>query len=378
MKIAITGTHSTGKTTLAKNIENTFGIQYVRGDKAIQICQSHFPNKLINQLSVLEQWELQKLMFQSFDEVFKQENDCITDGFHLTCLPYGVKYTNGKITQMEGYSDFVQKVIERSKQFDFVFYLPPEIPLENDKFRPQDQALRIDIDRSIFSLLQDFDYCTLSGTIKARTRKAGQQIGIADSVWENYIILEGLPRSGKTTQIRFLQEKAKKVGKRLYISERNNNEYMKAFKERRQNNWYDCSREMLKLHAEALKSDFKTNNIEERLTDGQIVVSDRQKFTTMTLFGALGVPRHVLYEAVYDLPDPGRTIYLDVNPAISVMRSIKTESDKPLKNDLKFQEKVRDLYLQYAKDHKFEIVKPNQTQERVFEIIESKVLGGGL
>lgn len=175
---------------------------------------------------------------------------------------------------------------------------------------------------------------------------------------------------------RFLEEKARKMGKKLYICERNNNEYMKSFKERRQNNWYDCSREMLKLHAEALKSDFKTNNIEERPTDGQIVVSDRQKFTTMTLFGALGVPRHILYEAVYDLPDPGRTIYLDVNPVISVMRSIKTESDKPLKTDLKFQEKVRALYLQYAKDHKFEIIKPNQTQERVFEIIESKVLGG--
>ena len=42
MKIAITGTHSTGKTTLAKGISDAFGIPYVRGDKAIQICQSRF------------------------------------------------------------------------------------------------------------------------------------------------------------------------------------------------------------------------------------------------------------------------------------------------------------------------------------------------
>lgn len=375
MKIAITGTHSTGKTTLAKSISDAFGIPYIRGDKAIQICQRSFPNQLINELSVENQWELQKLMFQSFNEAFKQDGDCVTDGFHLTCLPYGIKYTNGKITQMRGYSEFVQKVIERSKQFDIVLYLPPEIALENDNFRPQDQALRIGIDKDIFSLLQDFNYCTICGTNKARTRKAGQEIGIADPMWENYVVFEGLPRSGKSTQILFLQEKAKQIGKILYVCERNNNEYMKSFKERRQYNWYDSSKEMLKLHAEAIKSDFHSNNIEERLADGQIVVSDRQKFTTMTLFGALGVSRHLLYEAVYDLPDPGRTIYLDVNPTISVIRSIQTETNKPIKIDLDLQEKVRDLYLGYAKDHRFEIIEANQSPEEVSMVLEKKIWG---
>lgn len=375
MKIAITGTHSTGKTTLAKNIADTFGIPYIRGDKAVSICRKHFPNKPINQLSVEEQWKLQRLMFESFDEVFNQEGDCVTDGFHLTCLPYGINYTNGKIAHISGYSEFAQTVIERSKCFDAIFYLPPEIALVNDNFRPQNQALRMDIDKMLFSLLQDFNYCTLSGTIKARTRKAGQIIGIADPIWEKYIVIEGLPRSGKTSQIRLLEEKARILGKRLHVCERNNNEYMRMFKARRQTNLYDHSREMIRLHAEALKSDFKANNVEERLADGQIVVSDRQKFTTLTLFGALGVSRHLLYEAVYDLPDPGRTIYLDVNPAISVMRSIETAPNKPLKADLVLQEKVRALYLAYARDHKFEMIAPNQTLEEVSRIIEQKILG---
>jgi thymidylate kinase len=375
MKMVITGTHSTGKTTIAKKIADSFGLKYVRGDKAIEICQSRFPGKSVNELSLEEQGEFQRLMFQSFDEIFEEEDNCVTDGFHLTCLPYGMLYTNGKITQMTGYSEFVQKIVERSKQFDYIFYLPPEIALENDNFRPQDQALRIDIDKILYSLLQDFEYTTLSGTMEARTRKAGEQIGIENPLWKNYVVLEGLPRSGKTTQIRILQEAAKKLCKKLYVCERNNNEYMRTFKERRKNNWYDGSREMLKLHSEALKSDFRANNIEDRLADGQIVISDRQKFTTMTLFGALGVPRHILYEAVYNLPDAGRTFYLDVNPAISVMRSIQTEPNKPLKTDLDFQEKVRRLYMQYAKDHKFEIIQSSQNPECVSEIIQWKIWG---
>ena len=67
-----------------------------------------------------------------------------------------------------------------------------------------------------------------------------------------------------------------------------------------------------------------------------------------------------LRHAVKMIPDPGRTIYLDVNPAISVMRSIQTEPNKPLKVSLDFQEKVRNLYLRYAKDHRFEIIGANQ------------------
>src|SRR3989338_8681603 len=140
MKIAITGTHCTGKTTLAESISRQFNIPYIRGDKAIQICNTHFPNTPINNLSVENAWKLQKLMFESFDEALHHEGDCVTDGFHLTCIPYGLKYTDGRITTMNGYSQFVQDILDRCKKFEIIFYLPPEIPLENNYFRPQDQA----------------------------------------------------------------------------------------------------------------------------------------------------------------------------------------------------------------------------------------------
>ena len=365
MKIAITGTHSTGKTTLAESISKEFGMPYIRGDKAIQICQSRFPDTPINKLDTKQQWELQQLMFQSFNEALDMAGDCVTDGFHLTCIPYGIKYTNGKITQMPGYGAFVQRILEQSKKFDTIFYLPPEIGLENDNFRPLDQALRIDIDKYMYSLLSDYDFRTLSGTVDARMKKVSEEVGITDSNWSRYIVFEGLPRSGKTTQIRKIQEIAKSNGINLYVTERNNNEFMDEFKHRKRFNPYDSSREMLRLHSEALKYDYKINNIEERLADGQIVISDRQKFTTMTLFGALGVSRHQLYEAVYDLPDPGKTIYLDTNPVISVARAIQTEPGKVLKADLSLQSAVRSLYQEYAKSHRFKVVQANQNEDAV-------------
>ena len=375
MKIAITGTHSTGKTTLAESISSSYGIPYIRGDKAIQICESKFPNTPINKLNTKEQWELQQLMFQSFNEALDMNGDCVTDGFHLTCIPYGIKYTNGEITQMPGYGSFVQRVLEQSHKFDAVFYLPPEIALENDNFRPLDQALRMDIDNSMYALLHDYDFRTLSGTVNARTQKAGEEIGKRDSMWDRYIVFEGLPRSGKTTQIRRLKERSESKGVDLYVTERNNNEYMEEFKHRKSFNPYDSSREMLRLHSEALKYDFEINNITERLADGQIVVSDRQKFTTMTLFGALGVPRHQVYEAVYDLPDPGKTIYLDTNPVISVARAIQTEPGKVLKSDLKLQGKVRNLYKEYAKSHRFHVIPANQGEDVVANQISEIIFG---
>jgi len=378
MKIAITGTHSTGKTTLAEMISEKFNIPYIRGDKAIKICEHHFPNKPINKLSTKEQWKLQKLMFESFDETLDTDGDCVTDGFHLTCIPYGIKYTNGKITQMQGYGEFVQSAINQSKKFDKILYLPPEIDLENDQFRPLDQALRMDIDKTIYALLSDFNFRTLSGTREARLLKAGEEIGKPDEILDNYVVFEGLPRSGKSTQIEILLKRLQSERVDAFLTERNNSEYMREFKNRKDINPYDSSKEMLELHSEAIKHDFKINNIKERLAGGQIVISDRQKFTTMTLFGAFGVPRNRIYEAVYDLPDPGKTIYLDVNPAICVARSIQTEPGKVLKTDLELQQKVRNLYKEFGKNHRFIEIEANQNIGRVSDLIYNLVRGDNL
>ncbi|MDD5178194.1 MAG: AAA family ATPase [Candidatus Nanoarchaeia archaeon] len=377
MKIAVTGTHSSGKTTLAKRISNHFNIPFIRGDKAKEIFQEHFPDKPINELSVGDQWKFQQLMFQSFDEVFKQEGDCVTDGFHLTCLPYSIEYTHGDITQIDGYFEFLQKVIERSKQFDLIFYLPPELSLENDNFRPQDKDLRITIDKYLFSLLQDFNYCTISGPKEVRIRKVGQMLGIADPVWENYIAFEGLPKSGKSIQISRLQEKARQLKKDLYICKRSDNEYIKTLRERspERREDYNYNLDMLKLHAEILESEFESNEVKNRLADGQIVVSERQKFTALALYGALGIPRHLIYQALYELPDPGRTIYLDINPCANVIKNIRAGKTSSLKSDLEFQEEMRKLYLQYAKDHRLEVIEANQTPEQVFSILEQKIFG---
>lgn len=97
-------------------------------------------------------------MFDSFDDALNYTGDCVIDWFHLTSLPYGLAYTSGDISRMAGYSEFVQKVLDRSKQFDKIFYLPSEILLENDLFRPSDLNLRLTIDDHLFTLLQEFDY----------------------------------------------------------------------------------------------------------------------------------------------------------------------------------------------------------------------------
>ena len=323
MKIAITGTHSSGKTTLARKISEEYCIPYVRGDKAKKICDLFF-YKPINELSLQEQWRLQNLMFRSCDEIFRTSESAVTDGFHLTCIPYGIEYTNGKIAQIPGYDSFIERVMEQSRKFDKILYLPPEVELDDNKFRPLDEELRIRIDEQIYSLLQGFDFRTVCGTPESRIRISGDEIGVKNKLWNNYVVFEGLPRAGKTTYIRLLKERANHEGRKLHVTQKDN-ECMAEFRQRRKSNPYDNSTEVVRLYSEAIRQEFESSNVEERLHDGQIVVSDRQKFTLLTLFGALGVSRHRLYELVYGLPEPGRTIYLDVSPEVSVKRSSRTE-----------------------------------------------------
>ncbi len=368
MKIAVTGTHSTGKTTLANAISQAYDIPLVRGDKAIDICTSLYPSQPINQLTVRQQWILQQKMFESFDDAFSIEN-CVTDGFHLTCIPYGSHFTNGRMRFLPEYNSFAEKVLERSRQFDIIFYLPPEIDLADNNFRPKSDDLRWDIDKDLRALLLQYKPITLTGTVEQRIAKAGTAMGRMNDVLQNYIVLEGLPRSGKTTQLRQVQERAKKEGVKLHVCQRNNSKYMREFKKIRAYDPYCNSKELLELNIEALKYDIQQNDVIGRVAKGEIVVADRQKYIIMTMFAALGVPMHELYESLYGLPNPGKVLFLDIDTSMSVKRAGITKQKSPLKHNEDFQNEVKRLYEELSILHNFTYINANKPVDEVTEEI---------
>ena len=366
MKIAITGTHSTGKTTIAQEAAEALGIPYVRGDKAVDICGQLFPDKPIDKLTVEDQWELQQAMFKSFDEAFEIEGSCVTDGFHLTCIPYGLNYTNLQIQRMPGYSEFVTDVFDKAAQFDKIFYLPPEIGFEDDCFRPLCQKLRMDIDEMVVDLLSGFEYKARTGNIEERVARILSHTGDKKGLFDNYVALEGLPRSGKTTQGKILKERYGDDGP-IYFCERNASKYMKEFKKIRKENWYERSKELIELNVQALLYDMESNNVIDRLQEGQIVVSDRQKFTVHSMFGALGVPQNELYRATYQVPTPGRVMYMNIHPQLSVNRSKTTNQISELKSNIEFQHQVQEIYTNLGNMFGFEIIDGYQDIKIVHE-----------
>jgi len=363
LKIAITGTHSTGKTTLAKKLSEELGMKYIRGDKAIKIVTELFKNKKINELNTKEQFKLQKEMFKSFNEALNNEENIITDGLHLTCIPYSLTYTNNEITKEPGYMTFINEVLEQTKKFN-IFYIPPEIKLENNGFRPTDEKLRITIDNQLYELLKNYEFRTITGNTNNRIKTIKNHLW-KDNEWKNYIVIEGLPRSGKTTIIKQIIEKARKENKKIYLTKRNNNKYMKEVKKILRENPYGRRKELITLSVESLKKDYQENNIEERIKEGQIVISDRQKYTIMTIANYSGIPRNEIYQALYDIPEPGTTIYIKTNPSISVLRSMITSPEKTLKKDFELQQKVYDYYEELSKQHDFKIINNNQPLKEI-------------
>ena len=80
MKVAITGTYSSGKTTPAHACELDIKIPFVRGDTIRQIVQKHFPDKRYEDLTTGEYWLLEKLGLESRIIAENEKEEFISDG----------------------------------------------------------------------------------------------------------------------------------------------------------------------------------------------------------------------------------------------------------------------------------------------------------
>jgi len=369
-KISIIGTHSSGKTTLAEAISEEFDIEYKRGDKTKDIFSKLGFNKEINELNNEEQWVLQQNILESLDSLQSQDSSYVTDGSSLTCIPYGLLFSNGGLKDQKGFTEFVKKARESARQTDLFIYLPPEIGLEDDGFRPKDNKVRMDIDNFIYGLLKegDYNFKTVTGTVEQRLNTVAKLLKRRDKInpnfyLNNYVAFEGMPRSGKSTQLKTING-MKIFEKEIFVMKRLNNKYLNDFKRLRQENPYTNSNEVIELATESLRYDYQNNNVEERLKNGQIVISDRHKFSFITLFGNLGIPQSKIYSKTYDIPTPGQIYYFDIEPNTTVRRAINTH-ESALKRDIGFQRRVRDSYKQLGKEFDFTTIDAKQSKHNM-------------
>lgn len=166
IKIALIGTHGTGKTTLMQKVLSEYRM-FDKMSDAFSDAGALFKDKLLN---ILDKNNLQLYFYArhlyrvSINEYF------ISDRSVLDALCYA-KYENqqGKLTdQMLEFLE--EKSFELLKQYDHLFWLRPEFELVGEDKRPEDKEYQIAIDNIFQNYIveRDIDIIRLTGTVEER------------------------------------------------------------------------------------------------------------------------------------------------------------------------------------------------------------------
>jgi len=168
-RISISGTHSTGKTTLFNKVINSIDRKHIG-------CIPEIARILITKGFKLNQDITEYGIINYITEYLKHEriiqSDIVVSDRSLIDLLAYVKTNNSpKIRQK--YLDLIEEVVfEESKRFDCYIYIPIEFPLIFDNVRPSDISYQKKVDNTF---LQLFDYyritpVKIAGSIEERTK----------------------------------------------------------------------------------------------------------------------------------------------------------------------------------------------------------------
>ena len=177
-RIAIVGSFSTGKTTLAEALAEPLGLPLLP-EAAREVAALGF--KLDKDATP----EVETLIFLKhlYNETIHP--DFIADRSLIDVMAYaGWVLDHQEWRKETALFDECRKIAEYRlrSQYTHVFYLPIEFPIVLDDLRPDDPDFQKDIDARIVSLLEtnDVAYETLTGDIPTRMKAIRERI--ADSV----------------------------------------------------------------------------------------------------------------------------------------------------------------------------------------------------
>lgn len=153
MRIAFTGSHSTGKTTLVKHpyferfnnylVQESISRKYPKDwkdrDTQRKVNREYFSTHLLNKNLIAA---------RSFYD------------------PWAYSRINVDKSFMLWYFNICTYLIH----YDFLFYLPIEFNVDDDNYRPVDKEYQKQVDREILSLLHKYQvkYYTISGSVAQR------------------------------------------------------------------------------------------------------------------------------------------------------------------------------------------------------------------
>ena len=172
MKLAFTGSHSTGKTTLIREIE-----KYVPYPATIK-CVTEVARKIISKGYLLNNEATEASYIHYINEQLNEERDITCYDFFfsdrnlLDPLAYMIANKAFPGPTIEDY--FIQMMenvwLLEQTRYDYYIYFPIEFPLVFDGVRPPDEKYRAAVDRAIVSILKNHNipYISVTGSVAER------------------------------------------------------------------------------------------------------------------------------------------------------------------------------------------------------------------
>jgi len=186
------------------------------------------------------------------------------------------------------------------------------------------------------------------------------------------VCIEGLDKSGKSTQARLLVEALNRLGfKAVYTTEPSRGEvgqFIRTHVLRR--------RRRIPVVMEAVlfaadRFDHAEREIKPMLQKKMVVVSDRYVYSSLAYQGAAGLDTEWIEEINRSLPVPDLAIYIDV-PLELLSRRMR--SDRSVMERLETQKKVHNVYAKLVQEEKLMRVDGNRSVEEVSKSLLDLVL----
>ena len=190
------------------------------------------------------------------------------------------------------------------------------------------------------------------------------------------IVLEGLDKSGKTTQTSMLFDylQNKKPGKVLLISFPDYSTQIGKLIRDFLDGKAEFSSETLHILLAANRRE-KKELIQQYLRNGNTILMNRYYHSNLAYGIANGLSKEWLLNLEVGMPKEDITILLDVAPEITQSRVVDNEFDADIfEKDKEFLNRVRTNYLNLAKEYGWAVIQSHQSKGEVFDSI-LRVLG---
>ena len=189
-----------------------------------------------------------------------------------------------------------------------------------------------------------------------------------------FIALEGLDGSGQSTQADLLAAKLNKDRKSIVTKEPTNNLIGGLIRAQLTKEW-SATQECLQLLFAADRAHHIERVVEPALARGYNIITDRYMFSSIA-YGAVSADKGWLKQINSKFRLPDHTFFLDVPPEVCIERMEKSRLEFELFEQLDYLKKVRENYLQLAKEYKnFHVVNGNQEREAVLSDILKAIKG---